>query len=318
MQRKQSPTSCPCNDTPLLPEFVAVYTESVLNYLQALTAYVLWGIFPVYWKLLAHVGSMEVICHRIVWSLLTLVMATSLVGQWPEVKVALRDPRRLGLTLLAATLISCNWLVFIWAIGHNAVVQSSLGYFINPLLNVLLGVALFSERLSRWQWLAVAVATLGLCIMTISTGQVSWIAIVLATTFAAYAAVKKKTSLPAIGGLGLETAMLLPLALIYLIWAESTNVESKTLGSYLLLALGGPITTLPLVLFASAAKTVPLVVMGMLQYIAPSIQFLLGIWLYREPINLWQFIGFACVWAALALLTFNAIKMRRTLPSRSA
>lgn len=279
-----------------------------MNYLQVVTAYVLWGIFPIYWKLLAHVGSLEVICHRIVWSVLTLLVATTIVGQWRDVKIALGDSRRLGLTLLAATLISCNWLVFIWAIGHNAVVQSSLGYFINPLLNVLLGVTLFGERLSRWQWIAVAIACLGLCIMTVSTGEVSWIAIVLATTFAAYAAVKKQTSLPAIGGLGLETAMLLPLALLYLVWSESTNVESKNISTYLLLALGGPITTVPLVLFAAAAKGVPLVVMGMLQYIAPSIQFLLGIWVYREPINFWQFIGFACVWAALVLLTINALK----------
>lgn len=281
-----------------------------MKYFQALIAYILWGIFPIYWKLLASVGSLEVICHRIVWSLLTLVICISLVGQWPEVKAAFRDSRRLGLTLLAAMLISCNWLVFIWAIGHNAVVQSSLGYFINPLLNVLLGVMLFGERLTRLQWSAVAVAALGLCIMTASTGQISWIAIVLAVTFAAYAAVKKQTSLPAIGGLGLETAMLMPVALIYLVWSESHNPELKSVSTYLLLALGGPITTVPLVLFASAAKSVPLVVMGMLQYIAPSLQFLLGIWLYHEPIQLWQFVGFACVWAALGLLTINAIKSR--------
>lgn len=285
--------------------------ERVLNYLQALIAYVLWGIFPIYWKLLSNVNSLEVICHRIVWSLLTLVLCISLVGQWSEVKAACRDPRRLALTFLAAALISCNWLVFIWAIGHNAVVQSSLGYFINPLLNVLLGVFVFGERLGRLQWWAVAVAAVGLCIMTASTGEVSWIAITLATTFAVYAAVKKKTSLPAIGGLGLETAMLMPAALVYLMWAESLHTQSQSTSTYMLLALGGPITTVPLVLFAAAAKSVPLVVMGLLQYIAPSLQFLLGIWLYREPINLWQFVGFACVWAALALLTFNAITTRR-------
>ena len=282
-----------------------------MNYLQVTIAYILWGIFPIYWKLLAGVNSMEVISHRIVWSLVTLVICVSLVGQWTEIREAARDTRRLTLTVLAAALISTNWLVFIWAVGHNAVVQSSLGYFINPLLNVLLGVMLFGERLSRWQWSAVAVAAIGLCIMTASTGEVSWIAITLATTFAAYAAVKKKTSLPAIGGLGLETAILLPAAAVYLVWVESVSAESKPVNTYLLLALGGPITTLPLALFAAAAKSVPLVVMGMLQYIAPSLQFLLGIWLFREPINLWQFVGFACVWAALALLTANAIYQHR-------
>ncbi len=281
-----------------------------MNYLQALTAYILWGIFPIYWKLLAGVNSLEVICHRILWSLATLVLCVSLAGQWPDIQAALRDRRRLALTFLAAALISSNWLVFIWAIGHNAVVQSSLGYFINPLLNVLLGVVLFGERLSRLQLIAVAVATLGLCIMTISTGQISWIAITLATTFAAYAAVKKKTSLPAIGGLGLETAALMPMALLVVIWAETVSTQTKTLSTYGLLALGGPITTLPLVLFAAAAKSVPLVIMGMLQYIAPSLQFLLGIWLYREPIRTGQLVGFACVWAALAILTINATRRK--------
>ncbi len=266
-----------------------------------------------YWKLLSSVDSIEVICHRIVWSLVTLVLCITLVGQWSDVKAAARDPRRLALTALAAALISSNWLVFIWAVGHNAVVQSSLGYFINPLLNVLLGVLLFGERLSRLQWWAVAVAALGLSIMTISTGQLSWIAIVLATTFAAYAAVKKKTSLPAIGGLGLETAILLPLAIGYLVLAESQSTEPRSTYLYYLLALGGPITTIPLVLFASAAKSVPLVIMGMLQYIAPSIQFLLGIWLYHEPIQLWQFVGFACVWCALILLTVNAVVQAASL-----
>ena len=282
-----------------------------MNYLQVVIAYVLWGIFPIYWKLLAGVNSMEVISHRILWSLVTLVVCVSLVGQWQEIREAARDKRRLALTVLAAALISTNWLVFIWAVGHNAVVQSSLGYFINPLLNVLLGVMIFGERLHGLQWSAVAVAAVGLCIMSISTGEISWIAITLATTFAAYAAVKKKTSLPAIGGLGLETAVLLPAAAIYLVWAESVSPDSKSMNTYLLLALGGPITTLPLALFAAAAKSVPLVVMGMLQYIAPSLQFLLGIWLFREPINLWQFIGFACVWGALALLTANAIYQHR-------
>ncbi len=282
-----------------------------MNYLQAIVAYVLWGIFPIYWKLLASVDSREVICHRIVWSLVTLVLCVSLVGQWREVAAAARDLRRLGLTVLAAALISSNWLVFIWAVGHNAVVQCSLGYFINPLLNVLLGVLLFGERLSRLQLAAVTVAAIGLCIMAASTGEISWIAVVLATTFAAYAAVKKKMSLPAIGGLGLETAVLLPIALAYMFWAEADRVEPRSVNTYLLLALGGPITTLPLVLFAAAAKSVPMVIMGMLQYIAPSLQFLLGIWLYGEPINFWQFVGFGCVWAALVLLTLNATAVRK-------
>ncbi|MCC6508373.1 MAG: EamA family transporter RarD [Pirellulaceae bacterium] len=285
-----------------------------MNYLQALAAYVLWGVFPLYWKLLSGVNSFEVICHRIIWSLVTLILCVSLVGQWPEIRRALRDPRRLGLTVFAACLISLNWLVFIWAVQHGAVVQASLGYFINPLLNVLLGVMIFGERLSRNQWWAVSLAAVGLMIVTISTGSVSWIALSLASSFAAYAAVKKKTSLPAIAGLGLETAVLLPLAVAYLIWVANSTAEVKTTNTLFLLSLGGPITTLPLVLFAAAAKSVPLAVMGMLQYIAPSLQFLVGFWLYQEPIGIGQFVGFACVWCALAILTYEMLS-RKPVPA---
>lgn len=285
-----------------------------MNYLKALAAYVLWGIFPLYWKLLSSVGSLEVICHRIIWSLVTLVLCISLLRQWPDIAGALRNPKRFGLTVVAAVLISINWLVFIWAVQHDAIIESSLGYFINPLLNVLLGVMIFGERLRRIQWAAVAIAMAGLIIMTVQTGSISWIALSLAISFALYAAVKKKTSLPAIAGLGMETAVLMPVALGYVTWCTVGLQDIHSSQDYVLLALGGPITTLPLVLFAAAAKTVPLAIMGMLQYIGPSIQFVLGIWLYQEPVSEWRILGFSCVWIALALLSIHAfIQSQRSI-----
>ncbi|MFO1065619.1 MAG: EamA family transporter RarD [Pirellulales bacterium] len=279
--------------------------------LQAAVAYVLWGIFPVYWKMLGSVDPSAVICHRILWSLLTLAVCVQLFRQWSDIRGAVRDFRRLGLSVVAALLISTNWLVFIWAVQHGAVVESSLGYFINPLLNVLLGVLLFSERLSKMQWLAVIVAAVGLCIMTVSSGRVSWIALTLASTFAFYAVVKKKTSLPAVAGLGLETAVLAIPALGFLAWHHTTTGQWESPGMLALLVLAGPITTLPLVLFASAAKSVPLVSMGLLQYIAPSLQFIIGIALYKEPVDAWKLTGFLCVWLALAILSAHAVSIAR-------
>lgn len=279
-----------------------------MPYLQALAAYVLWGIFPLYWKLLSRVDSVEVICYRILWSLMTLLVVITYIRQWSDIFDTLGDLRRTLLTATAACLISANWLVFIWAVQHDAIIETSLGYFINPLLNVLLGVGLFGERLPKVQWLAVGIAAVGLAIMTLGTGRFSWIAIVLASTFAAYAAVKKMTRLPAVAGMGMETATLMPLALGYLLWNAAVSQEAfHSTQLHLLLALGGPITTLPLVLFAAAAKSVPLAAMGLLQYIAPSLQFIIGIMLYREPISLWQILGFACVWAALGLLSLHAL-----------
>jgi chloramphenicol-sensitive protein RarD len=189
--------------------------EIPLYYFQALAAYVLWGLFPIYWKLLSSVNSVEVICYRVIWSLITLVLVISLLRQWRDISEAVKDHRRTALTTVAAVLISSNWLVFIWAVQHNAIIETSLGYFINPLLNVLLGVCFFGERLPTLQWIAVGIAAIGLAIMTVSTGSVSWIALTLASTFAAYAAVKKMTKLPAVAGMGMETAVLTPLALGY-------------------------------------------------------------------------------------------------------
>ena len=276
-----------------------------MNYLQAFLAYILWGVFPLYWKLLPTVNSFEIICHRIVWSLLTLLLVISISRQWPHIFAVGRDRKRLALCSVAAILISTNWLVFIWAVQNNYVVETSLGYFINPLLNVVLGVMLFRERLHPVQWFAVFIAGLGVAVMTLQTGKFPFIAITLAVSFALYAAAKKKTTMPAVAGLGMETAILAPITFVALAYFSyfSHDTAPRTAGTWMLLILGGPITTLPLVLFAAAAKSVPLAAMGMLQYIAPSLQFLFGVFLFGEEVSRGRAYGFALVWFALLIFS---------------
>ncbi|MFN9640240.1 MAG: EamA family transporter RarD [Pirellula sp.] len=287
--------------------------EKHFGYLRAISAYTLWGVFPLYWKLMPEVGSVEVICHRILFSLITLVACITLVRQWDSIAEVLTDRNRSLLCALAAVLISINWLVFIWSVQNDYVIEGSLGYFINPLLTVLLAVVLFRERISRLQWISISLAFLGVAIMTIEAGRFPWFAFFLSTSFASYAAVKKKTTLPAIAGLGMETAILAPISiglLFYFLRIQNT-AESRSITTWSLLALGGPITTLPLVLFASAAQKVPLVAMGMLQYVGPSLQFLLGLFWFREDVSTVRFVGFGFVWVALVLFTWGTILLER-------
>lgn len=276
-----------------------------MNYLQAVAAYVLWGIFPLYWKLLPRENSFEIICHRIVWSLLTLLICTTIVRQWKDVGIVLRDRKRLGLCCVAACLISINWFVFIWAVQQKYVIESSLGYFMNPMFNVVLGVIFFKERLHWVQWLAVAIAAGGLLVMTAGNDGFPWLAVTLAISFSLYAAVKKKTTLPAIAGLGMETAILMPVALSAILYFSNTTPQAanRSAMDWGLLVMGGPITTIPLVLFAAAAKKVPMAAMGMLQYIAPSLQFAFGFFLFQEAVSAQRLIGFAIVWLALMVFT---------------
>lgn len=306
---------------------------SLVGYAQALSAYALWGIFPLYWKLLPDVGSVEIICHRIVWSLLTILVCLVSLRQWPAFRDAFRSWRKVGLSSLAAVLITINWLAFIWAVSHDRILEASLGYFINPLLTVLLAVILFREKLTSVQWLAIAIAFFGVAIMSLEANRFPWIAFFLSSSFACYAAVKKKTKLSALPGLGLETAILTPIALplIYYFATQIPAVESlsqianfhpstaqisgeqltvassRPLSTWLLLALGGPVTTLPLLLFAAAAHKVPLVAMGMLQYIGPTIQFLIAVFVYHEDISAVRLIGFCFVWGALAIFTWSSL-----------
>jgi chloramphenicol-sensitive protein RarD len=287
-----------------------------LSYLQALTAYALWGIFPLYWKHLKHVDAQEIICHRIVWSLVTLVLCVTWIGQWRDIRDALREPSRLLMAGLAAVLISINWLVFIWGVNNQAVVDVSLGYFINPLFSVLLGVIVFRERLVPIQIIAVVIAAIGIGISATASERL-WVSLVLAASFSVYGVVKKKTHLPAIAGLGLETAILTPIAMTYLASVFQQPDFHYSPNTWGLLALGGPVTTVPLLLFAASSKKVPLVIMGMLQYLGPTIQFTLGVWVDGEKIDQTRRNGFLCVWIALAIFSAHAFwkwRQEATLP----
>ena len=278
-------------------------------------AYSLWGLLPIYWKWLQHVPALQLLAHRILWSFVALALVL-VVRREPG---ALREAARgRGPALLAAVMIGVNWLVYIWAVNAGYIVETSLGYFINPLLNVLLGVLCFRERLRPEQWAALGLATAGVGALTLAYGRLPWIALTLAGTFAGYGIVKKRTCAGPVAGLTLETALLLPLALAWLAWcaavpsaSAAVPVDPRTLA---LLAGGGVVTTIPLLLFAHAAPQIPLSLIGLLQYLAPTLQFLLGVLVYREPFSRSQAIGFGLVWAGLLLFAAESWMSRTTKP----
>ena len=272
--------------------------------LSGITAYVLWGFFPIYWKFLHVVPALQVIGHRIVWSALMLVMYILFTRQWKEFRSVAFQPRTIGIYSLAGFLLSINWLIYVWGVNSGFIVETSLGYFINPLLTVLLGVIFLREHLRPVQWIPVALAALGVVYLTFVYGRLPWIALSLAVSFGLYGFVKKLSPLGPLYGLSLETAIVFPIALLYLV-----VVDVRGAGVYLrtdsvldmLLVGAGLVTTIPLLLFASAARQIPLTVVGLLQYIAPTLQFLIGVLLYKEPFDQSHLIGFGIVWLALII-----------------
>jgi chloramphenicol-sensitive protein RarD len=283
-------------------------------------AYVAWGFFPIYWKLIAHVPATQLIAHRIVWSFVTLTAILWISARRGGKTVSGVSGRALAIVTAAALLIAVNWYLFIWAVNNGLVVETSLGYFITPLVNVLLGVFVFRERLRPAQRLAVAIAAIGVFWLTHAYGAVPMVSLGLALSFGSYGVLKKKVALDSMPGLWLETGILFVPALLFLVMGHASGrhpiVEADPT-SNLLIVGGGLVTTIPLLLFASAVKQVPLSVIGLLQYIAPTMQFLLGVLLYREPFHRSQLIGFGFVWAALVLFAVEGVKARRatsTLP----
>lgn len=277
-----------------------------------LAAYGLWGLFPLYWKLLARVPALEVLAHRISWSFVVLVV---LVAGLQRAGARTRQRPSARVTLLygaAAVLIGVNWFLYVWAVNAGFVVETSLGYYITPLVNVLLGVVAFRERLRPPQWTAVGLAAAGVVHLTVTYGSIPWVAAGLALSFGIYGLVKKTAPLAALEGLTLETALLVAPATAYL-WMLHGDGRGAFLrldpATSVMLAGGGVVTVVPLLLFASAVRRVPLSVMGVLQYIAPTIQLLLGVLVFREPFSRSQMVGFSLVW--LALLVFTVDGMRR-------
>ena len=279
-----------------------------------LGAYGVWGLFPIYWKLIEFVPAGQIIAHRIVWSFLLLAVVRAVIGARRQPRERLLASRRVvGLYTVAAALIAVNWFVYVWAVNHGFILETSLGYFITPLVNVLLGVVILRERMRTLQWVAVALAATGVGYLALVYGDVPWIAIALAVTFGTYGLVKKKAPLRPVAGLTLETGLLFLPALVFLL-----AVETRDTGAFLhadgrtqlLIVAAGPVTTLPLVLFAAAVQRVPLSVIGILQFIAPTIQFVLGVLVYKEPFSHQQLVAFAFVWSAVIAFVAEGLLTR--------
>ena len=271
----------------------------------AIASFVLWGLMPLYWHFLKVVPSLQIVAHRVVWSTL-LVVAWLLWTQgrgW--LRTALARPRAAWMLALSSLLIGSNWALYIWAVNAGHVVESSLGYFINPLLNVLLGVAFLRERLSRAQWVSVALAVVGVAWLTIQFGQLPWIAICLALSFALYGLLRKLLSIDAVAGLGVESVYLFAPALLMLLWVEAHG-QGGFFGAWgsgvdALLIFGGALTALPLIGFAYAVRRVNLSTVGLIQYIAPTLQFLSGVFFFHEAFDRDRLVGFAFIWAGLVV-----------------
>jgi chloramphenicol-sensitive protein RarD len=281
--------------------------------LMGIGAYASWGILPIYFKTLHMVAPLEMLANRIVWSLVFMLGVITWQRGWKAMSVAIRNRRAVLIYAVAAILLAINWYIYIWAVNANHILDASLGYFINPLMNVVLGVALLGERLRTGQWLSIAVAASGVAYLTWSFGQLPWVALVLASTFALYGVLKKKAPLPAQQGMALETATLFPPALIALLWMNSGGDGSLFSAGWitLLLLFAGPLTVIPLLMFAGAAKIVPLSTLGVLQYLAPTGQFLVGVFLYNESVTAARLFGFIIIWAALGIFWIEGYMARR-------
>ena len=269
----------------------------------ALGAYVLWGVFPIYWKWLHDVPALQVIGHRIGWSFIMLMIVILATKQWTRFRSTLTW-RVLGVYLVAGLLLSLNWLVYVWGVNAGHIVEASLGYFINPLFSVLLGMIFLKERLRPLQWLPVGLAAMGVIYLTWTYGSLPWIALTLTFTFGFYGLVKKLSPLGSLYGLTLETGLVFLPALGYLIFTETTGQGAfghSGFVSDVLMVGTGVVTAVPLLMFASAARRIPLTMVGIMQYIAPTLQFLLGVLLYKEPFTTTNLIGFSLVWAALII-----------------
>lgn len=271
-------------------------------------AYLIWGFFPVYFKALTGVPALQVVCHRIVWSVLLLWLIIVGRGSWRQVRDAFRDRRTLALLTVSALLIATNWLVFIIAVGHAQVVQSSLGYFITPFVSVLLGLLFFQERLRRLQIVSLALAAVGVLLLTIQYGRFPWVALILAITFGSYGLFRKIVLVDSLTGLTVETLLLGPLALGYLIyvsWRGESVFLTQGFQTGSLLVLAGVATTVPLLLFASAARRLRLATIGFLQYITPTMHFLLAVLLYQEPFTQAHLASFLCIWSGLCCYSYD-------------
>jgi chloramphenicol-sensitive protein RarD len=288
-----------------------------LGLAAAATAFFIWGLLPLYLKLLQTVPVLQVTAHRLVWGCVFAVAWLAIRRELAHVWTALSEPRTRWRLCLSALLISINWITYVWGIANERVVETSLGYFINPLVNVLLGVVVLSERLNRTQWTAVAIAAAGVSYLTWSAGHPPWIALTLAFSFGLYGLVRKVVKVEALAGFASETLVLLPVGVGYLVWCQLAGTGSfahQGIGMDLLLMLGGPLTAIPLVLFAVGARRIPYSTVGLLQYIGPTIQLILAVFAFGEPFSGPRVAGFVLIWSALALYAADGLWRARKMP----
>jgi chloramphenicol-sensitive protein RarD len=282
--------------------------------LYAASAYLLWGLFPLYWPLLEPSTSLEVLAHRILWSLVVVVLLLAITRRTAQLRAVLRAPGRLLRLAAAAAFVAVNWFTYIYGVTSGQVVETSLGYFVNPIVTVLLGVLVLGERLRPAQWSALGLAFVAVLVLTVENGRPPWIALVLAFSFGAYGLIKKTVGVGAVEGLAVETAVLLPVAAAYVAVLGVTGAGtfgSEGPGHMALLAVSGLVTAVPLLLFAGAASRVPMSTLGVLQYLAPMMQFLLGVTLFDESLPALRLAGFVLVWAALVLFTADLVRHHR-------
>ena len=282
--------------------------------LYGASAYLLWGLFPLYWPLLEPSGALEVLAHRVLWSLVVVVVLLAAARRLAAVRAAVADRRRLLMMTAASVLIAVNWGTYIYGVTHDRVLETSLGYFVNPIVTVLLGVLVLGERLRPAQWTALGAAFVAVVVLTVENGRPPWIALALAFSFGGYGLLKKTAGVGTVEGLAIETAVLLPVAAAYLAVlgaAGAGTFGGQGTGHAVLLALSGLVTAVPLLLFGAAASRIPLTTLGLLQYLAPTMQFVLGITLFDEPLPVAKLLGFVLVWAGLALFTADLVRHHR-------
>ncbi len=290
-------------------------TEYRKGILLAVCAYCIWGVAPIYFKLLNQVSATEILIHRVIWSFLFMVILMQFIGGFGKLRQLFRQPKQLGVLTITSTLIAGNWLLFIWAVNNDHMLDASLGYFINPLINVLLGMIFLSERLRKLQWFAVALAFTGVLVQLISFGSIPLVSLGLAISFGVYGLLRKKVNVDAKTGLLVETALLLPFALVYLLATLNSASSSMLVNSTelnLLLIAAGIVTSVPLLLFAGSATRIPLSMLGFFQYIGPSIMFILAITLFKEPFDLEKGITFVFIWSALVVFSLDMFLSRKS------
>jgi chloramphenicol-sensitive protein RarD len=283
--------------------------------LSAALAFLCWGLFPLYFHAISEVPPLQIMVHRVLWSLLFLAIVLSVRSQWKWLGEIKNQPRVVLSFALSALLLSGNWLLYIWAVNSGHVIEASLGYFINPLVNVMLGYLVLKERLRSAQWSAIGLAALGVLWLTWQAGHMPWIALLLAASFGGYGLMRKTAKLGALEGLSFETMILFPFALAYLVWltmhGQNSFMTTTSDTTRALLVASGPITAIPLLLFASGARKIPLSVLGLLQYIGPTIQLSLGVFVFHELFTKERLIGFALIWTALALYAAEGVLVGR-------